>query len=62
MRMPYRLFLLFVLCLSMAVSLNAQETTAYVIDKNIKYQQIDNFSASDAWRMDFVGKNWPREK
>ena len=62
MKTSYRLFLLSVLCLSMAASLNAQETTAYVIDKNIKYQEIDNFSASDAWRMDFVGKNWPVEK
>ena len=62
MRMPYRLFLLLVFFLSMAASLNAQETTAYLIDKNIKYQEIDNFSASDAWRMDFVGKNWPSEK
>ena len=46
----------------MAVGLEAQETTAYVIDKSVKYQQIDNFSASDAWRMDFVGNNWPSEK
>lgn len=49
-----------VLCIG--VGLKAQETTVYVIDKSVKYQQIDNFSASDAWRMDFVGKNWPREK
>ena len=62
MKMPYRLFLLSVLSLCTAVGLKAQETTTYVIDKNIKYQEIDNFSASDAWRMDFVGKNWPREK
>ena len=62
MRMPYLLFLLSVLFLSMPVGLKAQETTAYVIDKSVKYQQIDNFSASDAWRMDFVGKNWPSEK
>lgn len=62
MKMPYRLFLLSVLSLCTAAGLKAQETTTYVIDKNIKYQEIDNFSASDAWRMDFVGKNWPREK
>ena len=62
MKMPYRLFLLSVLSFCTAVGLKAQETTTYVIDKNIKYQEIDNFSASDAWRMDFVGKNWPREK
>ena len=60
--MPYRLFLLSVLSLCTAAGLKAQETTTYVIDKNIKYQEFDNFSASDAWRMDFVGKNWPREK
>ena len=62
MKMPYRLFLLSVLSLCTAAGLKAQETTTYVIDKNIKYQEFDNFSASDAWRMDFVGKNWPREK
>ena len=62
MKKPYRLFLLSVLSFCTAVGLKAQETTTYVIDKNIKYQEIDNFSASDAWRMDFVGKNWPREK
>ena len=60
MKIRYWAFLLSLLCLS--VGLNAQETTFYVIDKDIKYQEIDNFSASDAWRMDFVGKNWPNEK
>ena len=60
MKIRYWAFLLSLLCLS--VGLNAQETTVYVIDKDIKYQEIDNFSASDAWRMDFVGKNWPNEK
>lgn len=60
MKIRYCAFLLSLLCLS--VGLNAQETTVYVIDKDIKYQEIDNFSASDAWRMDFVGKNWPSEK
>lgn len=62
MKMRYKLFLLSVLGLCMANGLNAQETAVYVIDKNIEYQEIDNFSASDAWRMDFVGKNWPLEK
>ena len=60
MKIRYWAFLLSLLCLS--VGLNAQDTTVYVIDKDIKYQEIDNFSASDAWRMDFVGKNWPSEK
>lgn len=26
------------------------------------YQTIDGFGASDAWRFQFVGKNWPMEK
>lgn len=26
------------------------------------YQEIDGFGASDAWRAQFVGKNWPLEK
>lgn len=32
------------------------------VDKNSRYQTIDNFGASDAWRIAFVGKNWPLEK
>lgn len=28
----------------------------------IEYQVIDGFGASDAWRAQFVGKNWPIEK
>lgn len=34
----------------------------YKIDTGITYQTIDNFSASDAWRSDFIGKYWPEEK
>jgi len=29
---------------------------------NIEYQEIDGFGASDAWRAQFVGKNWPIDK
>lgn len=32
------------------------------IDKNKKYQEIKGFGASDAWRCQFVGLNWPQEK
>lgn len=32
------------------------------IDKNKTYQQIEGFGASDAWRCQFVGLNWPEEK
>ena len=49
-------------CMLTTGTVDAQRLKEYVIDKNIKYQEIDNFSASDAWRMDFIGKNWPKEK
>lgn len=29
---------------------------------SIKFQTMDGFGASDAWRAQFVGKNWPLEK
>ena len=32
------------------------------IDSGSTYQTIDGFGASDAWRCQFVGKNWPLEK
>jgi O-glycosyl hydrolase len=32
------------------------------VDPNTDYQTIDGFGASDAWRCQFVGKNWPLEK
>jgi O-glycosyl hydrolase len=32
------------------------------IDPGTTYQTIDGFGASDAWRCQFVGKNWPLEK
>ncbi|MEM6526196.1 MAG: glycoside hydrolase [Bacteroidota bacterium] len=50
-------YLIFLLLLS--VPLSAQVIT---IDPNVQYQIIEHFGASDAWRMQFVGKNWPLEK
>jgi len=32
------------------------------IDPSLEYQEIEGFGASDAWRTQFVGKNWPEEK
>lgn len=32
------------------------------VDLNQEMQTIDGFGASDAWRCQFVGKNWPEEK
>lgn len=42
--------------------LAAQVKKVFTIDKKTVYQEIDNFSASDAWRCAFIGKNWPKEK
>lgn len=32
------------------------------VDSTRSFQQIDGFGASDAWRTQFVGKQWPLEK
>ena len=43
------------------ISINAQD---YIIKLNNDeiFQTIDGFGASDAWRCQFVGLNWPDEK
>ncbi|WP_242204032.1 glycoside hydrolase [Aestuariivivens insulae] len=41
--------------------LNAQ-TLKINIDKKYKFQTIDGFGASDAWRCQYVGAHWPDEK
>jgi O-glycosyl hydrolase len=40
----------------------AVETLQVRIDPEVFYQAIDGFGASDAWRCQFVGKNWTLEK
>ena len=32
------------------------------IDTNTRYQTIEGFGASDAWRCQYVGANWPEPK
>jgi O-glycosyl hydrolase len=32
------------------------------IDKEVEYQTIEGFGASDAWRCQFVGEYWPEQK
>ena len=62
MRMNLRTALIsLTLCLATNMA-NAQTPKVYEINRNITYQVIDNFSASDAWRCDFIGKYWPKEK
>ncbi|MDO5523946.1 MAG: glycoside hydrolase [Bacteroidia bacterium] len=66
--MNYRIFVLSAIFVLSIVSLKAQkserETNKIVFELNehIHFQTIDNFSAADAWRMDFIGKNWPENK
>ena len=38
------------------------EKLKVLLDAEVKYQTIDGFGASDAWRAQFVGKDWPSEK
>ena len=37
-------------------------TIKVIVDPQVEFQTIDGFGASDAWRAQFVGKNWPLEK
>lgn len=53
---------LVILLLAGCCTLVAQNCRIYVVDTQTTYQQIDNFSASDAWRIHFIGKHWPVEK
>lgn len=46
----------------LSVSGYAQEKIHLSVNPEIRYQTIDGFGASDAWRCQFVGKNWPLEK
>ena len=56
-------FLIAVLALSISPQpLAAQSKRVFTVDKQTVYQEIDNFSASDAWRCAFIGKNWPQKK
>ncbi len=43
-------------------STNNSQEIVININTAIKHQTIHNFGASDAWSMQFVGKNWPNKK
>lgn len=48
---------------ALAVTTALEAATLEVrIDPTVRYQTIDGFGASDAWRCQFVGQNWPLEK
>ncbi len=52
------------LLISLAFITNAQNDSVIKISANptFTYQTIDGFGASDAWRCQFVGENWPLSK
>lgn len=50
-------FLFFTICMA-----QTEEIIEIKADPSIQFQFIDGFGASDAWRAQFVGKNWPLEK
>ena len=62
MKKQFNIWFLLMICTLIPRTIEVQQPKEYIINKKIKYQEIDNFSASDAWRMDFIGKNWPKEK
>lgn len=53
--------------LSLCIALNAaplfsENINKVVFDLNDKQQTIHSFGASDCWRVQYIGKNWPLEK
>ena len=61
--MRKRLILIAALPLSISLKpLAAQNEKIFIIDKQTVYQEIDNFSASDAWRCAFIGKKLASRK
>lgn len=48
--------------LSAGVTQKKEKPVIFQVRKDIKHQVIDNFGASDAWRIAFVGRYWPVEK
>jgi O-glycosyl hydrolase len=51
-----------VLLLSLCDGIQAADKLTIQVDPGTTFQTIDGFGASDAWRCQFVGKNWPLEK
>jgi len=50
------------LAIPLLASAQKEEIIKVILNPDIEYQIIDGFGASDAWRAQFVGKNWPFEK
>ncbi|MFT7481680.1 MAG: O-glycosyl hydrolase [Oceanospirillaceae bacterium] len=64
--MNFNNLLLFILsfsrCTLLAQSVQQPRVITVKINPDIKHQTIDGFGASDAWRCQFIGENYPDEK
>lgn len=49
----------FALC---SISVHSEQIEKIVFDFNATRQTIHSFGASDCWRVQYIGKNWPLEK
>ena len=58
---PYLVFLLMFISGNIIYG-QGKKNISIETNPEIEYQVIDGFGASDAWRAQFVGKNWPIEK
>jgi len=56
------LFLILSLSTGQAIYAQGNGTFKLTSDADVTFQTIDGFGASDAWRAQFVGKNWPLDK
>lgn len=58
----FPIILIFVFPLFLGCKKQDANSYSITIDTSVRFQTIDGFGASDAWRCQFVGKNWPIEK
>jgi len=60
----YKKYIFFSLLLNFCFGLKvwSQSSTTFELNTEMKFQIIDGFGASDAWRTQFIGKNWPEAK
>ena len=56
------LFLIVTVCPGYPLWSKGQEPLKVKTLSEVRHQTMDGFGASDAWRAQYVGKNWPVEK
>ena len=57
-----RLFVILMVSAGPSIAAQGQKPLEVKALPEVEYQTIDGFGASDAWRAQFVGKNWPAAK